>query len=319
MGKKKFISLSSNRLTLEDLAGLTGETIVVAQPIVSQLGSTGANIMNNLINNLNLMQTSLDRARNSPFTKPIQETNQACDGTMGDIKRTVKAGSKSIMPVIAAAGTTMMFFIKPFWDIDKGNIVTQIKLTDEMISRYNSDVSLTSAAATLGITNHFSTLSDQNKLLGSLYQQRLAEQGSSVPPASTYHSDVAEGYDNLCLLVLKTLNFGIPTPELIAAFIEMDSIRMKYAAGLSARKNIHNHLQTKIEDQICTGYDITPDTVTNYIEKDKDPVRLYRGKDYDNSYNNNVQIGIGRMIFHGKGKYIGSETVTFNIVAPPAK
>jgi hypothetical protein len=317
MSKKKFSPLRADRLTVRDLAGLTSETLVIVTPIVPQLGNNGTSVKNKLSNDLTLMLTNIDKSRTSPYTKPIHDINVDCDATFSDIKRIVRASSKSIMPAISDAGAVLMAFLEPFWNIDKSQTVTQFTRTEIMLNRYMKDTDAMAAAATLGLSDHFTLLNTQNTQLKTIYNQRLAEYGSSSPAATEYYADVVSDYDTLCSIVAQTLNVGlVATIELLQAFIEMDNIRKKYAALLSPKKDIHNHIQTNVPDQLFTGEFITPDSVVHFLDHGKPPIKLYRGKDYDNTYANNMKVGLARMIIHGKGKYTGREIVTFNIVSP---
>ena len=68
-----------------------------------------------------------------------------------------------------------------------------------------------------------------------------------------------------------------------------------------------------IVDQVYTGKLILPVVIVSYND-----VKLEKDIDYTISYESNKNVGTGRIVITGKGKYEGSKTVLFNIVKPSA-
>jgi hypothetical protein len=73
-----------------------------------------------------------------------------------------------------------------------------------------------------------------------------------------------------------------------------------------------------VPDQDVTGNPCTPPLTVYLRLNDKDPVKLLEdGRDYITTYKNNVKVGKATATIHGKGKYKGSVSITFNIGHPP--
>ena len=64
-----------------------------------------------------------------------------------------------------------------------------------------------------------------------------------------------------------------------------------------------------VEDVAYTGKSQKPEVTVKYGD-----VPLMPGTDYTASYKNNKKIGTATVIVKGKGSYIGTQTVSFNIV-----
>lgn len=64
-----------------------------------------------------------------------------------------------------------------------------------------------------------------------------------------------------------------------------------------------------VPDQAYTGKDLSPSVQASYEETD-----LEEDEDYTVSYKNNKKIGVGTITLAGKGKFSGSQSVTFKIV-----
>lgn len=81
-----------------------------------------------------------------------------------------------------------------------------------------------------------------------------------------------------------------------------------------APQYINTTIIYNIPEQIYTGEEITPDAIVTF-----GGAKLVRGKDYTLSYENNIEIGIGKIIIEGKGNFTGTVTKEFNIVAEPSE
>jgi hypothetical protein len=78
-----------------------------------------------------------------------------------------------------------------------------------------------------------------------------------------------------------------------------------------------NHTDIKpIDVQMFTGKPITPIPTVYYRNDGGMNEELSLGTDYSVSYKGNVEPGMAEIIVRGKGKYKGSKSSTFSIVAP---
>ncbi|MDR1114905.1 MAG: DUF6261 family protein [Tannerella sp.] len=192
MDKFKLFHLRANKLKLANIAGLVDETLFVVEPQVSLLGDMGVKRVAKLRADNKTMKTEMEQPHSSLLTGPVKQANDVCDATLDDIKRSITTGSRSTVAAKASAGKILDHFMKPFWDINKKPLLSQISMTVEMLARYSADATLKQAAQTLAIADLFTALPTQNATLSNLYNQRLAEYVAALPSASGLKNTVAE-------------------------------------------------------------------------------------------------------------------------------
>jgi hypothetical protein len=309
MNRLKFFRLHANSLNLANLAGLVDETLFVVEPHASSFGEVGMRLVSKLRTDNNIMKSEIDRPRNSLLTSSIRQANEACDATLYDVKRSIKTGSKSTVAAKATAGKLMEHFMKPFWGLNKEPLISQISMTNELLSRYTGDPALQQAAQTLGIAELFTTLAQQNTELSNLYNQRLIEYASETSSASDVKETVSKDYNAVCDIIIRTVNVEVVPTTLLAVFNEMDSIRKKYSALSPAKINLADIVTEPLLSQAYTGKAITPIPTAYYEGKE-----LVFAVDFSVTYKDNVEVGEATVIMHGKGKFTGRHIRKFNIV-----
>jgi hypothetical protein len=295
-------------LKIGHVAGLVDESLHAVNPTVVDLGENGTKIVNKLTDDLAIMKTDMDKPRSSPLTKPIMKVNLMCDKIFGDIKRSAKAGEMSASPGRAAEGEVIVRFLKPFWNLDREPLMTQITMMKELNTRYLNNQPLQNAAIKLGINDLFPELAGQNMILDNLYHQRLNEDAELTPAATKQRANVEFGYDNLCTLVAQTVNLEPVAAPVMTAFAEMDNIRKKYAAILPSRIDIKHATVMDIPPQAFTENPVTPIPTVYYEGK-----LLVFAADFIPSYRNNIKVGEATVILHGKGRFTGRHERSFNI------
>jgi hypothetical protein len=304
----KFISLHVTNLSISNLVGLTGETLDLVNPLAGLFGEPCVKIVARLSLNLVEMKSEMDKNHRSPLTELIRKANDDCDTSINEIKRTAKVGEQSAIPAKAAAGKELMFFLKPFWQLNKEPMVSQIGITEELLRRYNNQPQLQIAAQNLGIVELFTALTQQNSLLDMLYNQRLNEYSVESPAASHLISVVAEDYNSVCTIVVKAVNVEPVQQSILELFHKMDDLRKKYSVLSPTRINIRLAITELIPTQKYTGKVITPIPVAYY-----EGVELAFAKDFNVTYKHNIEVGEATAILHGKGKFTGSHERQFNI------
>lgn len=309
MPKFKFFHLQAYGLRLANLAGLADETLYVVEPQASLLGDTGTKLVAKLRTDNTAMKTELDRPRSSLFTERIKQANDICDATVDDIKRSIKAGNKSTVADKASAGEILKHFMKPFWNINRKPLPSQISMTGELLLRYTGDAVLQQAAQTLSIDGLFTALAPQNTVLSNLYNRRLAEYAAETPSASGIKHTVVEDYNAVCSVILRAVNIEPVQEALVAVFNGADSIRRKYSALLPAKINIAGAVTEPLLSYEYTGKAITPIPVMYYEGRE-----LVFAVDFSVSYKNNVEVGEATVIMYGKGRFCGTHIRKFNIV-----
>jgi hypothetical protein len=110
---KRFITLNVPRLKLDDLAGLTSETLAVAAVQTSYLGVVGLSKYQTLNSVCTNFLSLLHPQRGSDLTGQIREKDRERDALFAEIRRTAKAAEKSSMAPVAAAGSKIVDFLHP--------------------------------------------------------------------------------------------------------------------------------------------------------------------------------------------------------------
>jgi hypothetical protein len=314
MNKLELFHLRAGRLKLANIAGLADETLLIVEPQASLLGDTGMKKIAKLRTDNTAMKTEMDRPHSSLLTGPIKQADDACDATLDDIKRSIKAGSRSTVATRTSAGKILEHFMQPFWDINRKPLLSQISMTGELLVRYTADPALQQAAQTLAIADLFAALTTQTATLSDLYNQRLAEYVADLPAASSLKNDVAEGYNAVCDLIVRAVNTEPVQDVLVSLFNGVNDIRKKYSALSPARINIAGAVTEPLPSQVYTGKTITPIPVVYYEGEE-----LVFTVDFSLGYKNNVEAGEATVIMYGKGRFNGQHTRKFNIVRQEGK
>ena len=310
---EKFITLHVSHLRLDDLAGLATETIVLCNSKTA-LGAVGLAKLQALNTANTTFLALVNKNRASALTPQIREEDKRRDAQLAEIKRTAKDAQKSTQAATAAAGTKLMEHLLPFWDISKEPIPSQSIQIEVFNSRYAADAAAVTAAATLGLTPVLAALLQSNNTIMELYNERLADMGALDGPSATAASkDVITAYDDFCTAVEVTLS-ALPTADLQLIFNELNDLRRKYVSRLPKDLGAGDHTVIEpIDTQKYTERPITLVPEVHYREEGKETVRLYLGTDFSVTYKNNVNVGMAELTIHGKGKYRGAKTATFNI------
>jgi hypothetical protein len=304
----KFSSLRTSNLKVANLAGLTNETLDIVTPLAGLLGDICVKTIARLSLNLAEMKSEMDKNHRHPLTEPIRKANDDCDASLNEIKRTAKTGEQSSIASKADAGKELMFFLKPFWQLYKQPMPTQISMTKELLKRYNDQPQLQAAAQTLDIADLFVALTQQNAQFDTLYNQRLDKYAVELPAATRLISVVAKDYNNVCVIVVKAMNIE-PVPQpILELFHKMNDLRKKYSVLSPARIDIRHAVTEPIPTQLYTGKVITPIPVAYY-----EGVELAFAKDFNVTYKSNINVGEATVILHGKGKFTGAHERQFNI------
>jgi hypothetical protein len=317
---EKFIALKVSNLKLDDLEGLASETVTVASlQSSSTLGTLGTAKLQTLATGNAAFLKLLHQKRASELTPQIAEKERLRDALFAEIKRESRAGEQSSLPAIAAAGSKMVAFLKPFWEIAKEPIMSQTAQIKLINTRYSADSALQQAAATLGINSQMQSLFTANSALETLYNQRLAEMGTiELPSATSMKGQVVAAYDEFCETVEITYSVQPTVTALQLLFNEMNDIRRKYAARLPVPLDEKHTSVAPIDDQVYTGRHLTPLPRVFYRTDGGELRELVFSQDYTVTYRNNVEVGEAHLIVHGKGKYSGRYETTFHIVRSEA-
>ncbi|MDR3350439.1 MAG: DUF6261 family protein [Prevotellaceae bacterium] len=310
---KKFITLRVSHLRLDDIGGLVSETIALITPQTAVIGVVAAAKFQTLASMNTTLHELMNKQRASALTPQIKEKDAQRDALFAEIKRTSKSGQKSSLPDVAAAGTMMVDFLKPFWNIGTEPIMSQTDQINLLSVRYAADPALAMAATTLGIAPQMQWFFNYNADLFNLYNTRLDEMSDvEGPSASSIKNEVVKEYDEFCVS-LETVLSALPTDALQKLFDEINEIRRKYISRLPTPLDEKHTSVAPITEQRYTGRHITP--LPRVFFQAGDELReLIFAQDFTVTYRNNVNVGEAKLFIHGKGKYTGSYDTTFHIV-----
>ncbi|MDR0729797.1 MAG: DUF6261 family protein [Prevotellaceae bacterium] len=310
---KKFITLKVSNLRLDDIGGLISETVTLVTPQTSVIGVVAAAKLQILTTSNILFHEYMNKQFASLLTPQIKEKDRVRDALFAEIKRTSKAGKKSSLPAVAAAGNRMVNFLEPFWNIGKEPIPSQTDQIDLLALRYNADTSLATDAATLGLTTQIQALFSANTEMYNLYKQRADEMtGIEGPSATSIKNEVVKDYDEFCVSIETVLSV-LPTEALEKVFDEMNGFRRKYISHLPIPLDTTHTSVAPIPEQVYNGKHLTPLPRVFYQADDRLRELIFT-QDFDVTYRNNVKVGEAQLFVHGKGKYTGRYITTFHIV-----
>jgi hypothetical protein len=309
---EKFIHLSVSNLRLDDLAGLSSETVTLATPHADDLGAVAAAKLATLTDSLAAMQARMDINRKSFLTAQIAQRDSTRDALFTELKRTVKTATQSSVAETRTAGEAFMRILAPFWDINTEPMASQTAQIDLFFERYVADPAAIAAVTTLNLILVLHNLRYNNDQLKTLYAQRLAEEAAiEGPSASSLKKALVLAYDDFCTAIEITLS-ATPSAILQNLFYDMNNVRRKYIRRLpTPLDDVHTSV-APIPVQVYTGKPVTP-LPRVFFQTGKETVELVFAQDFDVTYKNNTEVGEAKLSVHGKGKYTGRYDTTFHI------
>ncbi|MDR2138975.1 MAG: DUF6261 family protein [Tannerella sp.] len=310
----KLIALKVWHLRLDDVEGLVAETITVATTQPAVLGPVASAKYLTLVAKNNEFRALLNKSYASLLTPQIKEKDRLRDSFLSEIKRTAKTAAGSSIPATAAAGAKLMEFLTPFWNIDKEPMMSQTAQLFLLDERLSADPVALAAVDTLGLQPVIQSLSLANLELKNLYDERLNDTANTDgPSASSLKSEVVTAYDEFCGSVEITLS-AIPTDAVQHIFNEMNDIRRKYISRIPVPLSESHTSAAPIAPQVRNGRHLTP-IPRVFFNRDGKLDELVFAQDFTVTYRNNVEVGEAKIFIHGKGKYTGTYTTSFHIVA----
>jgi hypothetical protein len=311
---KKLITLNVSHLRFDDLAGLVSETIVIADRRKAALGAVATAIFETLGSASFNFRQWLNVNRSSALTPQIDALDKQRDKAFREIKGMAKAAQKSSVAAVAAAGIKLMELLHPIWDISTEPLMSQTVQLTIFLDRVAADPAATAAINTLGLLNAVSIITEANNSLKDLYNARLDEMSAlDGHSASGNSKEVVATYDDFCVAVEITLT-ALPTDDLLTVFNEMNDLRRKYISKVPIRLTDALTSVAPIPEQVYTGKHLVP--LPRVFYQDGAELReLVFAQDFTVTYHNNVEVGEAKLFVHGKGKYTGTYTTTFHIIA----
>jgi hypothetical protein len=253
--------------------------------------------------------------RKSALTEQIAEADRQIDRLLVGIGSIVQAALHSPSEVIMAAANSIHIMLKQYgnvaheaYDEEAGDVRA---ILEQFKGKYAEDVN------TVGLTTWVGELSAAFNNFESLLRQRETEQ-SAKPPYTA--QDVRKGIEKVYAQMAEIINANsvVGTSEDFAAFIDLlnpdiERLNAEFARVLKDLGRGGHTVIEPVETQKYTEKPVTPIPKAYYREDGKPTVELVFGKDFSVTYKNNVNVGAAEATIHGKGRYKGTKTVTFNI------
>lgn len=178
----------------------------------------------------------------------------------------------------------------------------ELKIMKKNIKKFTSiilSLSIIASAVTVFAENEESLMSvEYNQESGAEPAIQLYSSGTQLTEGTdydlTYENNINVGTATVTITFKgnytgkKTVNFNITAKSL----------------------SVNDVVFADIEKQTYTGSAITPEPVITYND-----VTLEKGKDYELTYENNINVGMGTVNVTFKGNYSGTASATFEITA----
>jgi hypothetical protein len=250
--------------------------------------------------------------RKSALTEKIAAANRQINRTLVGINAAVRAARYVTDKATVAAANNIRIMLKNYGRVTHKPYGEKLGDLKAMLHLFATGFA--ADAATVGLQKRIVELQAAFNSFERLFRRRNAE--SVKKPDYTFRN-VRRGIETVYHKMATIVNAGSTlnaSPD-FAAFIDQlnPKIDRFNATFIPVKHRIATAKPDGIEPQPHTGEPVTPIPTIYYTNTRGKTVKLALGRDYNLSYKNNTKPGNARCIIHGKGKFTGSKTVTFNI------
>jgi hypothetical protein len=257
----------------------------------------------------------LNWVRKSELTKEIAEISTRMDHILGGLNAAVTANLNSSAYAVQSAAVRVHIMLKNFGNVAHKPYAAKLgdvqAILNQFATNYSEDV------LTLGLIDWIDDLTINFNGFNTLFEQRQ-EQQILKPDINSkqVRKGIEDVYDKIVTVIDSSSLLGT-SPD-FDAFIERLNFNIEFfnTEFHHAKKDLGAGDHTVIEEianQTYTGLPISVIPNAWYREGDKPTERLVFAKDFTVTYKNNTEVGTAELTLHGKGKYKGSKTTTFNI------
>jgi hypothetical protein len=258
-------------------------------------------------------------SRRSDLTERLADAARRIECGLRGLHHVVKGLAYYFDPAIAADAKSIQARLKEYGRIGKKSYEDESGDVKKLIEDLNGPYKV--KMTTLNLTAWTGELAQAEAQFGQLMAHRT-EEAAARPDVNmrTARRATEEAYDRMRNIVDSDIVLN--GPATCGAFVTYLNGRIEYfnhhANPRRAARNIRHHVETSdVADRAFTGKYLSPVFEwIRFVEAGREPANLFAGKDYLLTYKDNVKPGIGRIVIHGKGKYRGTTTVTFNILPP---
>ncbi|MDR3308670.1 MAG: DUF6261 family protein [Tannerella sp.] len=259
-----------------------------------------------------LEQELMDASRKSNLTEHIVEVDERLDRDLVGLKSAVFTALHHFDPTHVAAAKILENYLKPFGSIGsksyKAESAAVQKLVFDMLNTYAPQVTI------LGLGEWIEEINLAEVEFTTTYAERNAEQADRPQAEIRDVRRDMEGYYFKMTNVAEA-DVNLNGPAKCGEFIrQLNNQIDDYNAGLyPTRHDIIHAVAVPIPTQKYTGKAIIPIPEVHYVQEGHPTVELVFSVDFTVTYKENVNVGDAELIIHGKGKYKGKKTITFNI------
>ena len=165
--------------------------------------------------------------RKSEFTEKVNQANNDRKERFLEIKRTVKLHLKGRDAAKKAAAKTVDFFFSTYWGMIKEPMNTVSGVISGMFEKYNADVVVKAAAATLAVDTMIAEFETSNKAFDVIYNQRLANDAAHELSASEQKKAICNTFTEFCNALEQAANY-MPNESVLKLFNNINELRRKY-------------------------------------------------------------------------------------------
>jgi hypothetical protein len=260
----------------------------------------------------------LNEMRKSDYTAKIAEADQRVDRCLVGMNATITAALHHFDPAVVDAAQSLKNRISAFGEIgsksyEEETAAVNLLLADLNSPDYAGKVTLVGVAP--WVTELTAAEADFEQLLNLRYtetsqkpQGRLTDARRETEAA---YRPMIDRIDAAAIISENPVNFIGFIAELNAIITYFNDHTHRHAKK-DLSEGDHTVVEP-IETQPYTGRPITVVPKVHYREDGKPTEVLSLGKDFSVTYKNNTNVGMAELTIHGKGKYKGQVSVTFNI------
>jgi hypothetical protein len=258
-------------------------------------------------------ESLLEYARKSVYTEQIVEADKRLDRNVRGLKAAIVSALSHFDPAHVQAAKILYNYLKPFGNISHKSYEAESaaiqKLVRDMLNTYAPQIAI------LGLGAWIEEINLAEISFTSIYTLRSTEQADRSQENIHDIRLALEAYYEKMTTVVKadvTLNGPVKCGEFI---LRLNNRITHYNDEFArpTRYDIIHAVAVPILTQKYTGKAVIPIPEVHYVQEGKPTVELVFSVDFTVTYKENVNVGDAELIIHGKGKYKGAKTITFNI------
>jgi hypothetical protein len=258
----------------------------------------------------------VDAAKKSDYTQKIADADHRVDNDLIGLREAIVSATRHFDPAIADAAKSLYNRMKAFGSISQKSYEEETAAVNILLADLQGEYA--QRVNIVGLNAWVTELAAAEAEFEQLLALR-SEEAAGKPQER--QKDVRREIDVVYHQLTERIdaNAVIAEPGTYDEFIDLLNVEITYFnehTHRHARKDLSVGDHTVVEPiptQPYTGKAVTVIPKVHYREDEKKTVELVFAVDFSVTYKNNKDVGTANLIIHGKGKYRGQKTVTFNI------